>query len=129
MIKNSTKLKVIDNSGGKIARCIDVVGKKKIAYVGNLLVITLHKCIHKKKVKKRCIYFGLIVNIKYWTKRLDGLFIKFFSNRLLVFNNKYKFLGTRIYGVVAKEIKLKSSSSKRTFKSFQKVISYSTLIV
>jgi len=45
MIKNSTKLKVIDNSGGKIARCIDVVGKKK--------------------VKKRCIYFGLIVNIKY----------------------------------------------------------------
>jgi ribosomal protein L14 len=55
--------------------------------------------------------------------------LKFFANRVLVFNKQYKFLGTRVYGGIAKEIKIQSMKEKKDRKSFQKVVSYSSLIV
>jgi ribosomal protein L14 len=91
--------------------------------------VTLFKFTCSKKVKKRTIYLGLIVGISYWTTRIDGSYIKFFSNRLLVFNKSYKFLGTRVYGAILKEIRLKSIKDKNYRKFFQKLISYSSLIV
>ena len=129
MIKISTKLIVVDNSGAKLAKCIKLMGKQKISTVGNLILVTLFKFTCSKKVKKRTIYLGLIVGISYWTTRIDGSYIKFFSNRLLVFNKSYKFLGTRVYGVILKEIRLKSIKDKNYRKFFQKLISYSSLIV
>lgn len=65
MINIGSKLKVMDNSGGKLAKCINIVGKKKKANVGSLLTITLSKCVNNKKVKKRNIYLGLIISVKY----------------------------------------------------------------
>jgi ribosomal protein L14 len=89
----------------------------------------LLKFTHSKKVKKRTIYLGLIVGISAWTPRLDGFFIKFFFNRVLVFNKNFKFLGSRVYGGILKEIKIKSLKDKNYRKFFQKIISYSSLII
>jgi len=72
---------------------------------------------------------GLIVALKYWVSRFDGSKIKFFSNRVLIFSKQYKFLGTRIYGGISKEIKMQSSKDKKVRKHFQKIISYSSLIL
>ena len=131
MIKVETKLRVADNSGARWAKCIKVIGKgkKTTAFVGNVIMVTLSNFFSKKKVQKRTIYLGLIVTIKYWTSRLDGSFFKFFSNRVLIFNKQYKFLGTRVYGGIAKEIKLQSNKSKQSRKYFQKIISYSSLAI
>ncbi len=129
MIKVGSKLIVVDNSGAKLAKCIKLMGKQKISTVGNLILVTLFKFISNKKVKKRTIYLGLIVGIVYWIVRNDGSYIKFFKNRVLIFNKTFKFLGTRVYGAILKEIKLKSLVDKNYRKFFHKIISYSGLII
>ena len=129
MIFVESKLKVADNSGAKWARCIKIIGKgnKKVSNVGSLIMVTLSNFITSKKVKKRTIYLGLIINVKSWVRRLDGSWIKFFSNRILIFNKQYKFLGTRVYGAISKEIRWQNKKDKNSRKYFQKIISYSSL--
>ena len=102
MIQVESQLKVVDNSGGKWAKCILVgkKGKKPTATIGMLILVVLKKISNQKKVKKRTKYIGLIVGVNFWLKRLDGTFVKFFSNYLLLFNKQFKFLGTRIYGSI-----------------------------
>ena len=129
MVKIGTNLIVVDNSGAKLARCIKLMGKQKISTVGNVIFVTLLKFTNSKKVKKRTIYLGLIVGVCYWLIRIDGTLVKFFSNRLLVFNKALKFLGSRVYGGILKEIKLRSLKEKNYRKNFQKIISYSSFIV
>ena len=129
MIHIQTKLNVVDNSGGRLVRCINIIGKQKSAKVGQLILVTLLKLISNKKVKKKVMYLGLIVSVQYWNRRLDGSLIKFFSNRVLLFNRKYKFLGTRVYGVISKELKIYTLKDKNYRKNFQKVITYSSLII
>jgi large subunit ribosomal protein L14 len=89
-------------------------------------LVSLKKFSNRKKVNKRTIYIGLIVGISYWLTRIDGSFVKFFSNRLLLFNKQFKFLGTRIYGSILKEIKIKSLTGGKNKKYFQKIFSYSS---
>jgi len=51
---------------------------------------------------------------------MDGSYIKFFKNKILLLSDQLKFLGTRVYGPVPKEIKL---GAKETL--YKKIISYS----
>lgn len=131
MIYIESELKVVDNSGGKWAKCILIKkkGNKTWATIGTLILVTLKKFSHRKKVNKRIIYIGLIVGINFWISRLDGTFIRFFSNRILLFNKQFKFLGTRIYGGILKELKFMSLTEKKQKKNFQKIFSYSSSII
>jgi len=67
MIKIGTKLTVSDNSGGKLAKCIKIIekGNQKTGIIGNMILLTLIKFVNKIKVKKRVIYIGLIIGLKY----------------------------------------------------------------
>ena len=71
MIQVESQLKIVDNSGGKWAKCI-LVGKKgktPVATVGMLILVVLKKISNQKKVKKRTKYIGLIVGgICSWRK-------------------------------------------------------------
>ena len=129
MVIIGTKLLIVDNCGAKLAKCIKIIGKdKKTASIGNIILITLRKFINKKKVKKRVIYIGLIVGIKYWVSRMDGSFIKFFTNRILIFNKQLKFLGTRVYGILLKEVKIKNIKENKYRTHFHKIITYSSFV-
>lgn len=68
-------------------------------------MVTVKKYNPRKKIKKKIIYFGLIISLKYNHFRRDGIIFSFSSNRLLLFNKDYKFLGTRVYGPISKEFK------------------------
>lgn len=131
MIQTETQLKIIDNSGAKWAKCILVKkkGKKARASIGMLILVVLKKIASRKKVNKRIIYIGLIVSVSYWIHRIDGTLVKFFCNRLLLFNKQFKFLATRIHGSVLKEIKITSLQEKKNRKYFQKVFSYSSSFI
>jgi ribosomal protein L14 len=94
-----------------------------------LILVSLKKISNRKKVNKRIIYIGLVVGIRYWLSRINGNFIKFFSNHLLLFNKQIKFLGTRIYGSILKEIKINSLVVGKNKKYFQKIFSYSSSTV
>jgi len=65
MIQIESKLKVVDNSGAKLAKCIKVKkkGKYSVATVGMIILVSLKKFSNRKKVNKKIIYFGLIVGV------------------------------------------------------------------
>ncbi len=74
MIQKRTKLNIIDNTAGKIGRCIHVYGKKKsIGHIGDIIlvsVIDIDKDTQSKspqsllKIKKGDIHKGIIVRTK-----------------------------------------------------------------
>lgn len=103
-------------------------GKYSIASIGILILVSLKKFSNKKKVNKRKVYIGLIVGMSYWLTRVDGIYVKLFSNRILLFSKQLKFLGTRVYGILLKEIKVKSFTNKNK-KYFKKIFSYSSGII
>ena len=128
MVIIGTKLTVVDNSGGKLAKCIVIKSKQKNATIGNLILVTLKIFFNKKKLEKRIIYLGLIIGVKYWIYRKDGLNIKFFLNSVLIFNKQFKFLGSRIYGILLKEVKMKNVKSKLHRTYFHKVIMFNSFL-
>ena len=70
MIQQQSILKVSDNSGAKIVRCLKVLGgfKKKYARLGDIVIVSVQQLRNKSKktskVKKREIYKALIVRTK-----------------------------------------------------------------
>jgi len=136
MICLQTKLKIADNSGAKIAKCIKVLGFgiKKVGFIGNLILICIKKKKNKfkKKIKKKIIYHGLIVMVKQRVYRKDGTIVKFNDNRILLFSSgglKTKFLGTRVYGSIMKEIRQYIYENKKNKQKYAKLVSYCDSII
>jgi large subunit ribosomal protein L14 len=130
MVTKQSILQASDNSGAKYLKCIDVISKNNsVAFIGNTVLVSIKKFVHKQKLKKTSIYFGLIITTRQYTYRIDGSTIKFCSNRVLVFSKQFKFLGTRIYGVVSKDIRIKLNLGTLDKKKYQKALSYSSLVI
>jgi large subunit ribosomal protein L14 len=128
MITKGSSLKVIDNSGAKWSKCIKVIGKSLIGSTGDLILVSLTNFKNRKKVKKRTIYLGLIAGTRKWILRLDGSCFRFFVNKVLLFTRQFKFLGTRVYGAISKEVKFKINIHTEK-KHLHKVFSYTSLII
>lgn len=124
MIYKQTILKNADNSGIYWSKCIKIDGScnNTVARLGDKVLISIFRANLKKKNKKKK-YYGLIISVKKFTKRLDGSYIKFFKNKILLLSDQLKFLGTRVYGPIPKEIRLEN---KETL--YKKIISYSWTI-
>jgi len=131
MINTQTKLFVTDNSGGILAKCIKIInsGKKSTGFIGSLILITIVKKKKKKKLKKRNIYYGLIIMISQHIKRKDGTYIKFTKNRILLLSKTYKFLGTRVYGTILKELRFQMFNNQYKKQKYLKLLSYSNSII
>lgn len=116
MIQQQTILRVADNSGAKKVKCIKVLGgfKRKYAYTGDTIVVSVKELRNKNKasskVKKGDIYKAVIVRTKYKTIRDNGTSIKFKNNSVVLINKKGNPVGTRIKGVISKELKNKHHS-------------------
>ena len=65
MLQKGSIVKVSDNSGARWASCIKVLSKSQIGVTGDFILVTLKKISNQKKVKKKIIYLGLIVNQKF----------------------------------------------------------------
>jgi large subunit ribosomal protein L14 len=113
MIQQQTLLKVSDNSGAKIARCIKVLGgfKKKTASIGDLIVVSIQKLRNKSKktskVKKGEIYKALIIRTKKLIKNKENTITFFNDNAITLINKQNNPIATRIIGPVSKKLKTK----------------------
>lgn len=123
MIQKESKLFVADNSGAKFVRCVRVF-KKLFGKLGDFVLVTLQVFNKDKKLVKKKKYIGLLISIVKWKCRPNGINIRFTKNRIILFFEKDKFAGTRIYGPLCKEIRNKS-----LFSRFRKLISYAHRIV
>ena len=130
MLNSETKVKVADNSGAKKIKILKKLGCSSVKNIrlNDLVSCVVQILVLQKQVHKKKIYFGLIISTKYKNLRADGSFLKFDNNRVVLFSNTKKFLGTRLYGPVCKELKfyLKLKSFR---ERFQKLISYANNII
>lgn len=111
MVQTRTVLKVIDNSGAKYVRCLKVLGKKKVGYTGDLIVVSVLNLRRgrgrKIRVKRKEICIGLISSSKFNISRISGFYAKALSNSVILLNRKLMPIGNRVFGLVLKELRLK----------------------
>ncbi len=74
MIQMQTNLEVADNSGARRVQCIKVLGgsKRKVASVGDVIVVSVKEAIPKGRVKKGDVHRAVIVRTAKELRREDG---------------------------------------------------------
>ena len=107
MIQISTNLDVADNSGARRVSCIKVLGgsKRKVAGVGDVVIVSVKEAIPRGKVKKGDVQRALIVRTRKEIRRNDGSSIRFDSNAAVLVNKDGEPIGTRIFGPVTRELR------------------------
>jgi len=112
MIQIQTLLKVADNSGGKIVRCLKILKKgQKPRYgaIGDVIVVSVQQIRSKNKqttkVKKGDVLFAVIVKTKSNLKRNLGLSLSFTQNFVVLLNKQFKPIATRILGLIPRELR------------------------
>ena len=107
MIQVETNLDVADNSGALKVQCIKVIGgsKRKVASVGDVVIVSIKKAIPRGKVKKGDVMKALIVRTKKEIHRKDGSAIRFDSNAAVLVSKDGEPIGTRIFGPVTRELR------------------------
>jgi large subunit ribosomal protein L14 len=126
MIQQNTILKVSDNSGAKTVRCIKVLGgfKKKIAKLGNKIVISIQQLRNKSKttskVKKGEVYQAIVLKTKKNFIKKNGFSTTFSENSVVLINKQGNSIGTRILGPISRTLKK---------KKFQKITSIATGLI
>ena len=122
MIQLHTMLDVADNTGAKVAQCIQVLGNgnPKTCGIGDLVVATVKKAIPNGTVKKSDIVRGVIVRTRHAIRREDGSYVRFDRNAMVIVDNDGNPKGTRIFGAVARELRQ---------KNYMKIVSLASEVV
>ena len=121
MITKGSYLTVSDNSGAKKVQCIHVLrnSRRRYARTGDTVLVTAKKVKHAKKVVKKKIYRALLISTAKGFRRPKGQTIRFYKNRVLMLSDHNKFLGTRVYGPICREIR----GGKKEIQ-YKQIISY-----
>ena len=107
MIQQESRLTVADNSGGKEALCIRVLGGtgRRYASVGDVIVVAIKSVIPSSDIKKGAVSKAVIVRTKKEIRRQDGSYIRFDDNACVLLNGAGEIRGSRIFGPVARELR------------------------
>lgn len=116
MIQAESKLVVADNSGAKEVLVIKVLGgtRRRYANIGDVVVVTVKKAAPAGMVKKGDVVKAVIVRTVSGLRRVDGSYIKFDENAVVIIKDDLNPRGTRIFGPVARELR---------DKNFMKIVS------
>jgi len=107
VIQMQTRLAVADNTGAKEVMCIKVLGgtRRRFAKLGDIIVCSVKSVIPGSEIKKKSIVRAVIVRQKQPTRRVDGSYVRFDSNAVVLIDNDKNPRGTRIFGAVARELR------------------------
>lgn len=117
MIYLKSLLNVIDNSGALVVECIKVLGKnpKNHARIGDKIVVVVQKArplsnqatgaAAANKLRQGDMRHAVVVRTKQLQPRSDGSIIRFDDNACVLINNSGEPIGTRVSGVVARELR------------------------
>lgn len=124
MVKHKTLLKIVDNSGAYLAKCIKILGgfKKKTGLLGDLIVVSILKVkpkFNKFKIKQKQIFNALIIKTKNVYNKKNNIYYKFNDNSIVLLDKQKNPVGTRIFGLILYTFKIK----------FFKLISLSYFII
>jgi large subunit ribosomal protein L14 len=116
MIQQETMLDITDNSGVKSALCIKVLGKegrrgkfrRPVATIGDIVCVAIKKSLPSCQLDDKKVHKCVIVRTKSPVRRDDGSYVRFDSNAAVMIDNEGNPIGTRIFGVVARELREKN---------------------
>ncbi len=108
MILNCSILKVCDNSGAKYIKCFKI-SRISAGILGSIIYASIKSVYLNNKTKKNSIVKAIIVRTKVHFTRKNGNFLSFEFNEAILINQKYEFLGTRIFGPIPLELRKKHS--------------------
>lgn len=122
MIQQETRLAVADNTGAKEVMCIKVLGgsRRRFAGLGDVIICSVKSVIPGSDIKKKAVVRAVIVRCRKPTRRLDGSYIRFDSNAVVIVDNDGNPRGTRIFGAVARELRE---------RRFMKIVSLASEVV
>jgi large subunit ribosomal protein L14 len=115
MIQQQTILKICDNSGAKLAKCIKVLGgyKKRFAQVGDIVVVCVLSLRafskNTSKVKKGCVYKALVIRTTSSIVKKNNSYYYLYDNCVVLMTNSKNPIGTRVIGPVPSLLKRKYS--------------------
>lgn len=107
MLQPQTKVKIADNSGGKIGQVFKILGasRKRYAQIGEVVVLSIKVAEPRKAVKRKDVVYGLVVRQTKPFRRKDGSYIRFDENAVvLVDKEKKEPRAGRIFGPIPREI-------------------------
>ena len=108
MIQLLSRLEVAYNTGAKKVRMIRRIGQnKKTASVGDIIVCHVKESTTEASVKKGTVVRAVVVRTKSALRRVDGSYLRFDENAVVIVNNDGTPKGTRIFGPVARELRQK----------------------
>ena len=112
MIQVQTELNVADNTGARIVECIKVLGgsKRRYASIGDNIVVSVKDAIPNGKVKRGSVHKAVVVRTKKAVHRDDGSVVKFDNNAVVITDEKGEPIGTRIFGPVTRELRMKGQT-------------------
>jgi len=109
MIQVQSWLKIKDNSGGQSVKCIKTLGgfNRKLAYPGDIIIVTIKTIRFRRKVKLGEIYFAIITQASKSVSFADGSFSFSEKNVVILINNKKRTVGTRFFSWVSRRLRRK----------------------
>lgn len=122
MIQIYSRLKVCDNTGARIAMCIQVSGSSKIryGYIGDIINVSIKDAMPNAPVKKGDKGKAVIVRTRKEYRRIDGSYVRFDDNACVLITEQKEPKGTRVFGPVARELRE---------KGFTKIMSLASEVV
>ena len=122
MIQTYTRLDVADNTGARTVMCIRILGgsHRRYAGVGDIIIGSVKKAAPGSDVKQGTVVKGVVVRTKAPIRRDDGSYVRFDRNAMVLLDAENNPKGTRIFGAVARELRV---------KNFMKIISLAAEVV
>ncbi|MCC6510938.1 MAG: 50S ribosomal protein L14 [Pirellulaceae bacterium] len=122
MIQQETRLAVADNTGAREVMCIKVLGgsRRRYAGLGDVIICSVKSVIAGSEIKKKAVVRAVVVRTKQPTRRVDGSYIRFDSNAVVLIDKDSNPRGTRIFGAVARELR---------DRNFMKIVSLASEVV
>jgi large subunit ribosomal protein L14 len=122
LIQTYTRLDVADNTGARTVMCIRILGgsHRRYAGVGDIIIGSVKKAAPGSDVKQGTVVKGVVVRTKAPIRRDDGSYVRFDRNAMVLLDAENNPKGTRIFGAVARELRV---------KNFMKIISLAAEVV
>jgi large subunit ribosomal protein L14 len=116
VIQMQSILDVADNSGARKIAVIHPLGGStgRFARLGDIVTASVKEAVPDSNVKKGSVVKAVIVRTRKEQRRKDGSYIRFDRNAAVLINDENEPIGTRVFGPVARELRV---------RKFMKIIS------
>ncbi|MSR42670.1 MAG: 50S ribosomal protein L14 [Pedosphaera sp.] len=122
MLQVRSICEVADNTGAKRASVIGVIGQgnKRYCEIGDVIKVHVKEAAPNGTVKKSEVVNAVLVRTRKAIRRADGSYVRFENNAIVILDKDNNPRGTRIFGPVARELRV---------KKFTKIISLAPEVI